>query len=529
MRIEALQEELPRMGRSTALLWGIVFVAVWFVVDGLLVPPALGGTDFYYFKDAAINLASGLGFVSRFTFGNPTFDDRVFAIYPPLYTLLFASFVKLAGVSAVTNQAFNAVVGIVLGLAGFLAVKPLLDRATGRYVPIFSAILFATAIAANFFLPGPDRPDGLGVSIGLFALVVLGRPSLPYRELVAGMLSGATLLVSPFAGIWTLAAIGVVVFERYGMWSGIYRVIGRGFLVLIGVAGVLAVSLAAFATFLPGWFPAFVGVLTGATTGNETGGGYFLALLRGDLRTWLSAFPLGDPNYFVDLSKLVIVAILLAGALTVNCFRFGAKKSDWAILLLLGMSLLCVLTSPYQPNYLAMTSALLLGAAACVSIGAPLAARRAYTAAILGAFALICLMSVPQRAREIVIRVASYGSMKRALAEIDSVRQKLVSPDQLIAVSPGNYILWREKGLRPLTTTYSGLADPRNREHLLYVAITYGGTGNPLQGQIPPWLTEREYKLVLQPKLPQYASIFGVHVSRSSHTWESGIYIRTDR
>ena len=31
------------------------------------------------------------------------------------------------------------------------------------------------------------------------------------------MLSGATLLVSPFAGIWTLAAVGVVVFDRYGM------------------------------------------------------------------------------------------------------------------------------------------------------------------------------------------------------------------------------------------------------------------------------------------------------------------------
>src|SRR5579871_2551700 len=125
MKIEALQEAVPGAGRRMAPLWGAIFVAAWFVVDGLLVPPALGGTDLYYFKDAAINLASGLGFVSRFTFGNPTFDDRVFAIYPPLYALLFALFVKMAGVSAVTNQAFNAVVGIVLGFAGFLAVKPL--------------------------------------------------------------------------------------------------------------------------------------------------------------------------------------------------------------------------------------------------------------------------------------------------------------------------------------------------------------------------------------------------------------------
>jgi hypothetical protein len=393
-------------------------------------------------------------------------------------------------------------------------------------VSALAAFLFAIAIAANFFLPGPDRPDGLGVSIGLFALVVLGWPSLAYREMVAGMLVGLALTISPFAGIWTLVAVGVVVYGRQGISLGAIK---NGLLVAIGVAGILVVALAAFAVFLPGWFSAFFGVLTGASTGNETGGGYFIALLKGDLRTWLSAFPLGDPNYFVDLSKLVIVAIALLIAVTVNCLRFGVKRLDWTMLILLGLSSLCVLTSPYQPNYLAMTSALLLGASACVAVGAPLAARRAYAAAILGGFALICLTSVPQRARDFVVRVDSYGSMKRALADIDGVRRNLVSPDQLIAVSPSNYILWREKGLRPLTTSYSGLADPKNRERVRYVAVSYPGSGNPLQPHKPNWLTEPEYKLVLEPKLPQYASIFGLHVSRSSHTWESGIYIRSDR
>jgi hypothetical protein len=128
-----------------------------------------------------------------------------------------------------------------------------------------------------------------------------------------------------------------------------------------------------------------------------------------------------------------------------------------------------------------------------------------------------------------VIRVAAHGSMKRALADIDGVRQKLVSPEQLIAVSPSNYILWREKGLRPLTTTYSGLADPKNRERLIYVAAAYPGSGNPLQPHRASWLAEPEYKLVVQPNLPQYATIFGLHVSRSSNTWESAIYRRSDR
>ena len=55
--------------------------------------------------------------------------------------------------------------------------------------------------------------------------------------------------------------------------------------------------------------------------------------------------------------------------------------------------------------------------------------------------------------------------------------------------------------------------------------IVEGGRAAGVRG----WVTEPEYKLVLQPKLPQYASILGLHVSRSSTTWESGIYIRSDR
>ena len=83
--------------------------------------------------------------------------------------------------------------------------------------------------------------------------------------------------------------------------------------------------------------------------------------------------------------------------------------------------------------------------------------------------------------------------------------------------------------MAPLTTSYSGLADPKNRERLRYVAVAYPGLGNPVQRHRPSWLTAPEYQLVLQPKLPRYASIFGLHMSRSSRTWESGIYIRSDR
>ena len=98
----------------------------WLIVDGLLLPPSFGGTDIYYFKDPGINWATGLGFDSRFTFGNPTFDYNIYAQYPPLYPALFGLFSKLLGISALASQIFNATLGVALGVAGFLALKPAL-------------------------------------------------------------------------------------------------------------------------------------------------------------------------------------------------------------------------------------------------------------------------------------------------------------------------------------------------------------------------------------------------------------------
>ena len=71
----------------------IAFYILWVIIDGYLIPPTFGGTDIYYFKDPGINLAEGLGFTSRFTFGNPTFEYSVYSQYPPLYPLLFGIFV----------------------------------------------------------------------------------------------------------------------------------------------------------------------------------------------------------------------------------------------------------------------------------------------------------------------------------------------------------------------------------------------------------------------------------------------------
>jgi len=117
-------------------------------------------------------------------------------------------------------------------------------------------------------------------------------------------------------------------------------------------------------------------------------------------------------------------------------------------------------------------------------------------------------------------------ALARALDYIDANKTVFNRPDQFLAVSPSAYILWRQAGIRPLITAYSGFDKPENRKNLAYVDLTYPGSHNPLVPQIPSWLTDDEYRLVHQPRLPQLAAIFGRMASRSSQTWESAIYAK---
>src|SRR5271169_1984363 len=104
----------------------------WFLIDAFLLPPSFGATDIYYFKDAGINLAEGLGLVSRFTFGNPTFEYHSYSQYPPAYPLLFGLFVKLFGASVLSNQVFNSIIASCSGITAYFVFRPLLAMSRSR-------------------------------------------------------------------------------------------------------------------------------------------------------------------------------------------------------------------------------------------------------------------------------------------------------------------------------------------------------------------------------------------------------------
>jgi hypothetical protein len=508
-----------------ARMWAVIGMCIvaWFCVDDVLIPPDFGQLDIYYFKDSGINFAEGLGLRTRFTYGNPTFAYRDYAQYPPIYPFAFGVFVKAAGVSAASNQIFNSLVALLVGVLGYLALRPVIDSAVNvRYRAWTEGALAVLSIATGYFYLSYDRPDGLAVALGIGALLLAMRGATAGSAVAAGALCALALLTSPFAGIWTSLA---VLIGLHASRPSPYSWLARLACVALGGAATVLLALGLLRLCLPGWFDGFFGVATGSNTHNETGGGYFLALLKGDVRTWWSGFSYASPEAYFPLLKLGAVAAALLATMMVNGRQHGARPALRLLPLLLA-SPLCLLTAPYQSNYPPITAALLLVAWASIEAVKPTGKGRTACIAILAAFAVNIALTAPFEMRSMLVRSSARDSLQRASAYLDSHRGALEAGGGYIAVSPTNYILWRQAGLHPLINVYSGFRFPENRGSLTILALSFPGSGNLALPQPAEYVPDDEYALVFQPALPQPATLFGRPFSRSSQTWESAIYAR---
>jgi hypothetical protein len=443
----------------------LLLVIAWIVLDAFVVPPAFGNIDVYYFKDAALNLAEGHGLVTRFTYGNPSFEYRDFAIYPPVYPCLFGIWSRVAGISIFTNQLFNTLIAALTGITVFTALGLLIRSTRLPIASQYLGLLCIIAAVTGFFGSPDDRPDGLGVALGVGGILLSASAGAGWRSFLGGALCCLTLFTSPFAGIWTclatLAGIAGVSFRDARERS---RAAGRLLLIGLGGLGMAAVIVGAVRVWLPGWFDGFLGVATGAKTNNETGGGYFIALLHGHVATWAHAFPLGLPLFYLALAKLVVVQAALVCWIVIDRIRAGAASPAWRLTPLVLLSPLPLITSPYQGNYPPMAAALLLAGWCAFAADMPQESRRLAARAALVAFAVVMVLELPFVARDLAIRRAAGPSIERAKAFITAHRAELFAPDTLVGVSPTTYILWRQAGLHPLITAYSGLEDAPNRE-----------------------------------------------------------------
>ncbi len=512
--------EVGRSSGGTRVIAGLAFALLWFFWHGLIASPSFGHTDIYYFKDAGINLASGLGFTSRFTFGNPTFEPLTYAHYPPLYPLSFGLFECLFGISTRSNQAFNSALGTGLGFAAYLLVRRPSVLGLASRPAWIELLVAALLVVAGGFGAAIDRPDGLGVVLGGAGIVVAARGGRPRDFAFAGILHAASVLTSVFTGAFSAFLTTALVLARHGPVSG------RAWrdLVLIALSGALALGagvLALLAT-MPGWLERFLGVALGRDTANETGGGYFLALLRGEFRVWAGGFAFDTVAVKLEAAKWAVALVLLVVA------SVAAARRGWPLpvagLVFAALLFLPGIMVPYQAYYLGAGAALAL--VACMSLaGANPAHRRLGTAAGLGALG-VALLSLPMVVHEVIARVQAAPTLANGVAIASALRGRIQGRERFIAVAPTIYMAWREAGIAPLTTQYSGFKSQENRDRLEYLALGYPGSGQRGKPQAVDFDTSAFLPL-WQPDLAKQSESRTASLVRSTYTWEPALLARS--
>lgn len=502
-------------------------IGAWFLVYGVLLAPPLGETDTYFYKDAGANLALGHGFVSLATFGNPTFEPKIYAQYPPLHGLAYAAFSSLFGVGPRENTLFNLTVAAVTMLLAYFPLRRWDQADESRFYRPALLLLSIAAVPLAFCGIAGDRPDAMGLATGIAALLTLAEKRTLKRYFVAAFLAGLALEISPINGVLAAAAIAVVWLsawvgpDRQGERIALWRVAP------MALAGSLICPVLVTGTLLaldPTWLERFKSVAGGSASPAEGnwGGGYFLALLTGRISLFLSAFEVRQLGHAVYYATLL--AAWLA-ALGYGLWYAASKRSArglFPILLVVAVGALPLVFFPYQSRYVGIAAGMVL---ALFSVTAPrdAATRKAGQLAIIAGFCAMVAINAPFLARDLVYQAYLGPSLARMTATLTQLKESGVFKGKIIAVSPDLYMLFKENGLDVVNWYEPCLFDPQLRSKIALYALAYGGTRDPLRPWHPDWWNEADFRSIFVPQLPQQVKFLGLH-SNSSITWEAALY-----
>lgn len=502
-------------------------VSAWFLVYGVLLAPPLGETDTYFYKDAGANLALGHGFVSVATFGNPTFEPKIYAQYPPLHGLAYAAFSTLFGVGPRENVLFNLTVAAVTMLVTYFLLRRWdHERGFRLYRPALLLLSIAAVPLAFSGIAG-DRPDALGLAAGIAALLTLAEKRSLKRYFMAAFLAGLALEISPINGVLAAAGIAVVWLsawvgpdrqsERIALWR----------LAPVALAGSLICPVLVTGTLLaldPTWLERFLNNAGGSTSpaAGNWGGGYVLALIQGKISLFLSAFEVRQLGHAVYYATLLAACLASLGYGLWYAASRHSVRGLFAILLVVAVGALPLLFFPYQSRYVGVAAGVVL---ALFSVVAPrdAATRKAGQLAIITGFCAMVAINAPFLARDLVYQAYLGPSLERMTATLTQLKERGVFKGKIIAVSPDLYMLFKELGLDVVNWYGPCLFDPQLRSNIALYAFAYGGTGDPLRPWHPDWWDAADYKQIFVPQLPQQVKFLGLH-SNSSITWEATLY-----
>jgi hypothetical protein len=184
----------------------------WMVLYAFIAPQQLYG-DGFFFREPAINLATGYGLTTIASANNPTLIPNFYTDYPPLYAVIYAGYVKVVGVGAYQNTYFNLIAQI--GRAGMLLwlSLTLIGKEKEKRWGCLLATLCAITIPISVRYDCPEDVYLMTISGSL--LILIKNKNLK-GWFWSAVIAGLNAMISPVAGIINfLATSGLCFYESF--------------------------------------------------------------------------------------------------------------------------------------------------------------------------------------------------------------------------------------------------------------------------------------------------------------------------
>lgn len=180
----------------TALLWAMLAALT------LYLEAPLPATDVFLFKEPGVRLAEEGKLVASDLPHQAPGETRPYAYYPPLFPLAFGAWTHAVGLGVKRSLAFDLILRTLRTLCLLLLLLPMFRRARPDALRGVVALLLVLC----WLTSDGDRPDELGLVLGLSSWLCLLRLSGWTGSLLAGVALGLCAGASPACG--ALFALG---------------------------------------------------------------------------------------------------------------------------------------------------------------------------------------------------------------------------------------------------------------------------------------------------------------------------------
>jgi hypothetical protein len=507
--------------------WGFLLASSVWLALYLLSPPCFPGADVFIFKDAGINLASGLGFVTRLNPGNPGVELSFYASYTPLFPFIYGLFVKIFGVGPKVNKVFDFLITAGAAVMFWFALQPRFCQKDTLVPSIFLLLVLLVALPVGPICSEPERPEALS-----FILTIASWKFIQYRidtrnVFCATFLLGINGIVSPFGFILNGMGLLFLYVMQYVQQEDRPLRSPLKFLMIGTIGAVLPILTGGIWIY---WHDSlaiqrFLDHVTGKSIGGHGAFGYFGALLAGDVNFYLYPFRNYGLYHIPRLIYLTITTIIALGYLY-NTKNMRPSFHNYVFLIVISvMAIFTISVFAYETCYMGLSSAIL------IVLLSQLVARdygylpKMYLWLVFLCVFFISLFEFQYVAKDIVVAwqsAPSYYRMEQILKRLHpSQDQKLLN----VATAPANYILFKSCGYVNVVDIKC-LRNRSDRDWVDLLALSFIGSGDPMKPGYPPWgWNPAGLTLLYRPVLPQQTKFLGF-VSSDSNTWEVELYKR---